>query len=127
MEEAIHIYVDENNILAHHTTESCLSRYGQPVWVVEDENPDPGTVIWRQGENEVPLNVIGVKGGWLIVRQPDGLLSGIIWSDGTYHANLLEDSETGDPCTELMETGQRIRGTVQLNPDSPDDIGAILI
>ena len=122
------ITIERNGeVLAHHTTESCLSHYGQAVWIVEDEDPGPGPATWKQGENEQALDVIEVKGGWLIVRQADGYLSGIIWSDGNYYANILEDTKTRRPCKILRKRGgQRIRDTFQMDPRDPDDLGGIL-
>jgi len=81
----------KGEILAHHTTETPLSHDGQPVWVVKEKNPEPGPVIWRQGGNVQILDILGVKGGWLITKQRGGYLSGIIWSSGQYYSNLLED------------------------------------
>mgnify|MGYP005665463169 CR=1 FL=1 len=72
----------------------------------------------------VTLDVLEVRGGWLICRQPNGYLCGIIWSDGSYYADLLEDPH-GEPLTEEIP-GMRVRGTVRINPDDPDDLGAIL-
>jgi hypothetical protein len=62
-------------------------------------------------------------GGWLICRQPDGLLCGVIWSDGTYYAEVLEDQD-GRPLTELSD-GAHVRGTVFFSED-PEDLGSIL-
>ena len=59
-------------VLAHHTTQSPLSHYGQAVWVVEDDSPAPGPALWQQGELRVKMNVVAVRGGWLCVRQPGG-------------------------------------------------------
>ena len=113
--------------LAHHTTDSSLSHYGQAVWVVEDESPAPGPVLWQQGEKMIRMTIIGVRGGWLVVRQPGGLLVGIIWSDGSYHANLIETSD-GRPCKSLYKRGgQRVRGTVQVDPGDPNALGAVLL
>ena len=112
--------------LAQHTTASPLSHYGQAVWVIEVENPEPGPAVWQQGENQFKLNVLAVRGGWLIAKQPDGLLCGIIWSDGSYYANLLETRD-GRPCKSLYKRGgQRVRGTIQADPDDPNDLGGIL-
>ena len=123
------ITIERNGeVLDHHTTESCLSHYGQPVWVIKVEDPEPGPVTWKQGENEQPLEILGVKGGWLIVKQSDGYLSGIIWSDGNYFANILENSKTGRPCKKLSHKGgQRVKDTVQFDSNNPDDLGSILI
>jgi hypothetical protein len=113
-------------VFAHHTTTNALSHYGQPVWIIEDNDPAPGPVIWQQGETQLKMTVLTVRGGWLCVRQPGGLLAGIIWSDGSYYANLIETRD-GRPCKSLYKRGgQRVRGTVQLNPEDPDDLGAIL-
>jgi hypothetical protein len=32
-----------------------------------------------------------------VVRQPNGVLAGIIWSDGSYHANDIVNRKTGFP------------------------------
>lgn len=113
-------------ILAHHTTASPMSHYGQAVWVVEVEDPEPGPAVWQQGEKKLRLNILAVRGGWLIAKQPDGLLCGIIWSDGSYYGNLIETRD-GRPCKRLYKRGgQRVRGTIQVNPDDADDLGAIL-
>ena len=111
------------DIIAHHTTESCMSHYGQPVWVVEDEDPEPGPALWQQGANQVSIEILEVRAGWLICRQPDRLLCGVIWSNGNYYAEVIEDQD-GQALTELT-AGARIRGTVQFDPDNPEDLGAI--
>jgi len=82
-----------DEILAHHTTESCMSRYGQEVWIVEDETPEPGPAIWHHEEKQAELDVLGVLDGWLVVKQPDGYLAGIIWSDGGYYADVIVDAD----------------------------------
>ena len=114
----------DSEILAHHTTETNLSSYGQPVWVVENEDPDPGPATWRQGENTVNMDIIETRGGWLICRQPDGLLCGVIWSDGNYYADVLVDGD-GRPISELV-LGCYVRNTVQIDSDDPQDLGAII-
>ena len=114
----------DGELLAHHTTESSLSHYGQPVWVVELEDPDPGPATWKQGDQEIPLEVIEARGGWLVCRQPDNLLCGIIWTDGTYHADLLVDLEE-NPVDELA-AGVHVRGTLHMDPEDPEDLGAIV-
>ena len=43
----------------------------------------------------VEMEVLGVVGGWLVCEQPDGLLVGIVWSDGRYHAECIIHRETG--------------------------------
>ena len=113
----------DSEILAHHTTESCLSHYGQAVWIVEDDNPEPGAAIWRQGETAVPLDIIKTQGGWLICKQPDGLLCGIIWSDGSYHADLIVDAN--DQPAKEMKAGVHVRNTIHFDADDSDDLGVI--
>lgn len=114
----------ESTILAHHTTESYLSHYGQPVWVVEEKNPEPGPVVWRQDETSITLDILEVRGGWLICRQPNGLLCGVIWSDGEYFANIIVD--TNNQPVKKFSPGCHVLNTVQFDADDPDDLGAIL-
>jgi hypothetical protein len=80
-------------VIAHHTTESNLSHYGQPVWVVENDDPGRGKAIWTDGETELEIKIIGVIGGWLVIQQHDGMYAGIIWSDGNYFADLIVTRE----------------------------------
>lgn len=115
----------EKEIIAHHTTQTYLSHYGQSVWVVENENPEPGPVVWRQGEMTIPLDILETRGGWLICKQPDGLLCGIIWTDGSYYADLLVDAE--DQPTMEMKPGLHVRNTIHFDRDDQEDLGAILI
>ena len=118
MEQGISIEKD-GDILAHHTTETCLSHYGQPVWVIENDDPPPGCVIWRQGEREEKLDFLGVVDGWFVAVQSDGKLVGIIWSDGNYYANLIENTETGQVAEkttikQIEEGCYQVRGTVPI-------------
>lgn len=84
-------------ILAHHTRHHPRSSYGQPIWVVERDEVEPGDIIWSQGDHEQTLYALGVVGGWLVVRQPNGVLAGIIWSDGNYFAGNIVCRATGAP------------------------------
>lgn len=115
-------------ILAHHTTESSLSHYGEPVWVVEDENPDSGPVKWEQvGGITMEIDIIGVTDGWLIARQSDGLIIAIIWSDGSYYAECVVDQNdqaySGEFDLENIPEGAHVRGTIPF-PDNP--LGCII-
>ena len=114
----------DGKVLAHHTTETFLSHYGQLVWTIEDASPEPAPVIWKQGHKAIPLHVVELRGGWLVCRQPDGFLCGIIWTDGTYYADLVVD-ESGEPVQDL-KPGCLIRGMVQFDRENPEDLGAIL-
>ncbi len=108
------------NILAEHNTDSPLSHYGQAVWIVQEENPDAGpaeiTITPDGGEpRTMPIEVIGVFDGWLVVRQQDGYLCGIIWSDGSYYAEVIE--QDGEPVQDWEEDcfeqgGYTVRGTI---------------
>ena len=108
------------NILAEHNTDSPLSHYGQAVWIVQEENPDTGpaeiTITQDGGESQtIPMEIVGVFDGWLVARQPDGYLCGIIWSDGSYYADLIE--QDGEPVQEWKEDSfengsYTVRGTI---------------
>ena len=120
----------KGEVIAHHTTESPMSHYGQAVWIIEDENPGRGKAVWSQGETRVDLQIKGVVGGWLVAVQPDGLLCGIIWSDGSYYAEVIEDRATGEPVRqatmkELQSGKYQVRGTVALFDDE-SPLGSIL-
>lgn len=112
------VITKDNKIIAHHTTDSPMSSYGQPVWVVENKDPGPGVATWKQGDNQVTLNILGVIGGFLVASQPDGLLCGIIWSDGNYYANLIVVRDCDLPARkdvtihELANGKFQVRGTV---------------
>jgi hypothetical protein len=93
--------------------------------VVEDENPDPEPAIWQQGENVCPIEIIEARSGWLICRQPDSLLCGVIWSDGNYYADILVDG--ADRPARALKQGLHVRNTVQFNRDDADDLGAIIV
>ena len=113
------------DILAQHTAESVLSHYGHPVWTVEQEEVEPGPAIWQQGDQSVEIDILCQRGGWLVCRQPDGILCGILWSAGNYYAEVLEDQD-GNPLSTLQDDA-RVRGTIQLEPGDPEDLGAVLI
>lgn len=120
-------------ILAHHTTDSCMSHYGQAVWVVEESDVEPGEVTWAQGDNELTLYALGVLGGWLMVRQPNGVLAGIIWTDGSYHGGNIVSRDTGEPVEGLtledLASGEyQVESAIAaeaFNVDSP--LGCVLI
>jgi len=117
-----------DQVLAHHTTETPLSHYGQPVWIVEQDPPElPGRIHWRQVDGpDLEVQALELRGGWLVCRQADGLLLGIIWSDGNYYADLLENRK-GQPVKRLTRRpGLKVRGTLHMDPDNPDDLGALV-
>lgn len=124
--------IQNEKIIAHHTTDSSMSSYGQAVWIIEVEDPEPGHALWRQGDQEVEIIIQGVVGGWLITTQPDGFLTGIIWSDGNYYADLVEDRESGNGgkglSIEDLQSGKyRIRGSITVDAwDEKSPLGNIL-
>jgi hypothetical protein len=117
----------QETILGHHTTDSPLSHYGQPVWLVEESEPSPGPAQWAQGDHVQSLTVLGIVGGWLVARQSDGLLIGILWSDGTYYAEVIEERRTRRPAKRATLNSLRhgrycVRGTITaefIDPHSP--------
>ena len=116
----------KGQVLAHHTTESCLSHYGQAVWVVEDPDPEPGpATLYAIDNNPLEIDLLEVKGGWLVVRLPDTYLAGIIWSDGPCFINYLVDGQ--DRLVRELGPGVHVQGTIVMDPDDPDDLGAILM
>jgi hypothetical protein len=108
MSEPIRIVNANGDLLAEQTTSHPLSSYGTLVWSILDPEPAPGRAIWQQGKNVQELDNIGVRDGWLIVRQQTGILAGIIWSDGSYFADILVDRD-GNAATEFSD-GLRVRG-----------------
>ena len=107
-----------DEIIAHHTTEASLSSYGQPVWTILDDDPEPCVVTWSQGDNTQELDILGVIEGWLLCRQPDGIICGIIWTDGQYYANVLECTATGEVIRDIDNIDVEscnIRGTVMVD------------
>jgi len=104
--------VQNGKILAEHTTDSPLSHYGQAVWTILEPEPIPVAAMWIQGVVKQWIEILQVKDGWLVVKQADGLLCAIIWSDGTYYANLIVDADD-KPVRELQD-GLHVRGTVPL-------------
>jgi hypothetical protein len=123
-----------DQILARHSTDGCRSSYGQAIWHVLEPDVTPGKAVWRQGTRIEPLTVLGVVGGWLVARQRDGLLCGILWSgDGCYYANLIETRRDGQPVRAIsmksLRSGRyRVRGAVAapaFDDDSP--LGCVLM
>jgi hypothetical protein len=39
------------------------------------------------------IELLGFVGGWMLARQPDGFVIGIIWSDGSYYADFVIDKD----------------------------------
>ena len=121
----------DNKLLAHHTSEHSNSSYGQLVWSIADRNPRIGPIDWEQNDSHQSLYALGVLGGWLVARQTDGLLVGIIWSDGDYFANFIDNKRTGEPATNLslydLESGDyQIRDTLAIDIDGNSCLGMVL-
>jgi hypothetical protein len=121
----------QDAILGHHTTDSPLSHYGQPVWQVEVPEPAPGPAQWAQDDIIQPVTVLGIIGGWLVARQEDGLLCGILWSDGGYYAEVVEERRTHRPARraslKTLRSGRYcVRGTIALPDDATSPLGSVL-
>jgi len=99
-------------IIAAHTTEHPRSSYGTQIWCIYIETPSAGPATWRQGDKEITIEIINLVEGWLVCRQPDGYLCGIIWSDGSYYSDMLIDSE--DCQVQEYQDGLHVRGTVPM-------------
>ncbi|MDD4273402.1 MAG: hypothetical protein PHG14_06710 [Desulfobacter postgatei] len=99
-----------NEVIAERRTDDIRSRYGTPVWTILNEDPEPGKGIFLHGETVIPLLILGVRDGWLIVREKSGFLVGIIWSDGSFFAEAIID-ENGMQVTKLSP-GCRVQGTL---------------
>ena len=108
------------DLLAEQTTSHALSHYGSLIWSILDPEPCAGPAIWQQGANRQEVDVLELRDGWLIVRQHSGVLAGIIWSDGSYFADVLIDGN-GNAATELQD-GLRVKGAVQIG----SDMGAVI-
>jgi len=123
----------DGEILAHHTTESSMSHYGQAVWVVEEEDVEPGALTWAQGGESVTLEALGVLGGWLVVRQPNGTLAGIIWTDGTYHGGNIVSRDTGEPVEgltidDLASAEYQVESAIPMSAfDDESPLGCVLL
>jgi hypothetical protein len=108
------------DLLAEQTTSHALSHYGSLIWSILDPEPCAGPAIWQQGANRQEVDVLELRDGWLIVRQQSGVLAGIVWSDGSYFADVLIDGN-GNAATELQD-GLRVKGAVQIG----SDMGAVI-
>jgi hypothetical protein len=116
----IQIIDNEGTIIAAHTIEHPRSSYGTQIWCIYDESPSPGPAVLKSEGISCPIEIIDVIGGWLVCKRSDGLLFGVIWSDGSYFADLLTD-ESGEPVKEYRD-GLQVRGTVPLG-----ELGSVLI
>jgi len=120
-------------ILASHTTDHPRSSYGTLIWSIEESNPDPGPAEWSQEDNgKMAITIIGVVGGWLVAKQPDGLLIGIIWSDGSYYAECIVNRRTQTTTSRAklssLQSGKyMVRGTVVLPGDTDAMLGSRLM
>ena len=105
----------DGEILAHFTTESSMSHYGQPVWIVEDEDPDPGPVIFHNEDKMSNLEILGVVDGWLVVRRENEELAGILWSDGSYYAGTITGPKDEDITLDDLKNGDfQVEGTLPM-------------
>ena len=95
---AVSIVTTSGEILAHHSTEHPFSHYGAAIWTIEDQHPAPGPVlIVNSGTGqEIPLQLLGIVGGWAVLADEAGAALGVIWSDGSYEAGLIRERDTGE-------------------------------
>ena len=109
------LHIERNGeILAHFTTESCLSHYGQPVWVVENESPEPGPAIFHNEGKTSTLKILGVVGGWLVVKQEESF-AGVLWSDGSYYAGAITGPKDEDITLDDLQSGEyQVDGTLPI-------------
>ena len=119
--------------LASHTADHARSSYGTLIWSIEESNPDPGPAEWSQQDNgKMAIKIIGVVGGWLVAIQPNGLLVGILWSDGSYYAECIVNRQTQTTTSRAklssLQSGKyMVRGTI-VPPDDKDAVlGSILM
>jgi hypothetical protein len=94
----VSITTTSGEILAHHTTDHPFSHYGTAIWCIEDKHPAPGPVmIVNSGTGqEIPLQLLGIVGGWAVLADEAGAALGVIWSDGSYEAGLIRERDTGE-------------------------------
>lgn len=131
--------IQNKEIIAHHTTESHLSHYGQPVWIIKNENPDPGLAVFKELETDTlfDIEIVGVVGGWLVIKQPPTedmpqLLAGIIWSDGGYYGDLIQTRDgnnfVSDAEIDALNSGNfMVKGTVAVDAfDEGSPLGSVL-
>lgn len=92
------ITTPDGEILARHTSEHPFSHYGAAIWTIEDQHPAPGPVlIINSGTGqEIPLQLLGIVGGWAVLADEAGAALGVIWSDGSYEAGLIRERDTGE-------------------------------
>lgn len=92
------ITTPDGEILAHHTADHPFSHYNHPIWCIEVEHPAPGPVlIVNSGTGqEIPLQMLGIVGGWAVLADEAGAALGVIWSDGSYEAGLIRERDTGE-------------------------------
>lgn len=96
--QTVSIVTLTGEVLAHHTTDHPFSHYNHPVWSIEDQHPAPGPVlIINSGTGqEIPLQLLGIVGGWAVLADEAGAALGVIWSDGSYEAGLIRERDTGE-------------------------------
>jgi hypothetical protein len=68
-----------------------------PMWKVNVAKPSPGPATWiAPNGSRVAITIEEVLGNQLILRRPNGLLSGCTWTDGgEYFLNWLKGPDGG--------------------------------
>ena len=120
--------------------EEILARYQPRVRFLPTDS-DPGS--WNRkkwNRDRLPggqgasllLTCLGVVGGWLVVRQPNGILARVIWSDGEYRCDQIISRATQQPVKsatieELRSGKYQVASAAAIEPwDQESPLGAIL-
>ena len=95
---AVSITTLTGETLAHHTADHPFSRYNHPIWCIEKQHPAPGPVLITGSGmgQEIPLQLLGIVGGWAVLADEAGAALGVIWSDGSYEAGLIRERVSGE-------------------------------
>lgn len=96
--QTVSIVTTSGEILAHHTADHPFSHYNHPIWSIEKQHPAPGPVLITGSGmgQEIPLQLLGIVGGWAVLADEAGAALGVIWSDGSYEAGLIRERDTGE-------------------------------
>ena len=77
--EPIRIIDKNGTTIAEHATDYPQSIYDTPVWTIYDDDPKPGPAVLFAENISCPIEIVGLKHSWLIIRRSDRRLSGTIW------------------------------------------------
>jgi hypothetical protein len=67
---------------------------GDDKWKIRVKKPKPGVATWIAPNGaRVAIEILERRGEWLVIRRPNGLMSGVKWTDGGYWLNWLCDRD----------------------------------